>query len=309
MKRLPILALALFVSACASTPADNVSQNAAPSEKIAMEAPMMDALQPGGISEFVFSNWAGPEIPVWAFVPEGVDISEAPVMMMMHGAGRGALRYLKEWQTVAQANGVIVIAPKFAKDAFPGSANYNSGRVFDRETGQLNDEAVWTFSAIEPLFDHVVSELNSQQKEYTLYGHSAGSQFVHRFRYYKPQARVKRILAANAGWYTFPDLEIKYPYGLGGANVPDGALKTILKTDIVILLGDQDIDAAHRSLRRTPEALEQGPHRYARGLSFYEAGEAQAKALDVEFGWKKSVVPGVAHSNGGIAKQAIDFVE
>ena len=42
-----------------------------------------------------------------------------------------------------------------------------------------------------------------------IYGHSAGSQFVHRFLMTRPDAPVERAVAANAGWYTLPDDECR----------------------------------------------------------------------------------------------------
>jgi len=203
-----------------------------------------------GLNHMYFSNWAGPRVPVWVYVPDTVDPKKAPIMIMMHGAKRGAARYLSEWDQVADREGFIVIAPEFTRTDFPGSASYNLGNRHNRDDDTANDETVWSFSAIEPIFDHVVEKLGSEQSTYTLYGHSAGSQFTHRFMYFKPEARTKRYLAANAGWYTFPDLNTPYPAGLGGLGLTDEDLKAYLEKDVVILLGDQDNDPTHESLKR-----------------------------------------------------------
>lgn len=271
----------------------------------------------GEVSRFMFDGWAGKPIPVWAYVPHGVDVKKAPIMFMMHGAQRNSARYLLEWVPYAQQYGFVVIGPEFAKKDFSGSRRYNLGFVFGKKGDDyyLRDEAKWTFSAIEPLFDHAVKALGSEQTQYTLFGHSAGSQFVHRFLYYKPNARVKRYLAANAGWYTMPDAEqvfpygFKAPYGLKDAALDKDRIKMAVQKDMIILLGDQDININHGSLRRTPEAMLQGEHRFNRGASFLDAGRLQAEKLGVKFGWRGAVVKGVAHSNGGIAKVAAKYVK
>lgn len=260
-----------------------------------------------GLTRFEFANWGGETIPVYSYVPSTIDPGKAPILFMMHGAKRGALRYLKEWIPYAQAQGFIVVAPLFTAESYPKSRGYNLGNVFEKGRKKPRKEAVWSFSAIEPLFDVVVGRLSSDQTTYTLYGHSAGSQFVHRFLFYKPNARVKRFIAANAGWYTLPNFAEKYPYGLKKSGVSEAALGTALAKDVVVILGDQDIDAAHKSLRRTPEAIRQGPHRFARGQSFFDVAKDQAEDMGVPFNWRIETVEGVAHSNGGMAKGAAEL--
>jgi len=226
----------------------------------------------------------------------------------MHGTNRDGGRYRDDWVKIAQKNKIIIIAPTFSKKKFPKSSGYNLGNVFDKRH-QRNEESLWAFSAIEPLFDTVVQALGGNQKEYTIYGHSAGSQFVHRYLFYKPNARVKRYIPANAGWYTLADMSEPYPYGLLGAEVSEENLKAALQKDVIVLLGENDKDSNHKHLRRTPEAQRQGPHRLARGITFYKNAESQAKKLGVPFNWKVVVVPGAAHSNAQMLIGAVDFIE
>ncbi|MFK7888229.1 MAG: hypothetical protein AB8G16_15315 [Gammaproteobacteria bacterium] len=261
-----------------------------------------------GLSHLWFNDWAGPEVPVWVYVPHSANPKSAPIMFMLHGAKRGAARYLSEWDNLAEEHGFIVVAPEFTRDNFATSRRYNSGNVFEKD-GTRNPENVWSFSAIEPIFDRIKADLGSAQTHYTMFGHSAGSQFVHRFMFYKTDTRAKRFLLANAGWYTMPDRQQNHPYGLRNTGVSQAHLEHILKSDVVVLLGDQDNDAAHESLRRTPEANVQGPHRFARGQSFFAAGKRLAQEQGIQFGWRLRVVPGVAHSNGGIAQAAFDLVD
>ncbi|MXO90988.1 alpha/beta hydrolase [Pontixanthobacter aquaemixtae] len=274
-------------------------------EKPAWSAePMAD-----GRSKFEFTGWAGPDLPVWAYVPAGIDRKTAPVLIVMHGAKRDPRRYLEEWVPFADQDGFIVIAPEFSRNDFPGSRSYNLGNMWARGGKQINPQGEWSFAAIEPLFDFAVAKLEGKQQQYTLYGHSAGSQFVHRFLFITPEARVTRYLPANAGWYTAPDPDIAFPYGLKGLGVSEAMMKEALAQDVVILLGDADTDRHHESLRRTKPAMAQGPHRFARGKSFYEAGKKLAEELGTEFNWSLRVIPGVAHENGGIAAGAHDLVK
>lgn len=267
------------------------------------------ALKPGEINRFVFTSWAGSDLPVWVYLPDGIDLSRAPVLFMMHGNKRDPHRYLREWRQPARENGLIVVAPEFSQKDFPKSAGYNLGNVFRKETEGRQDESLWSFSAIEPIFDSVKQAIQGEQTQYSIYGHSAGAQFVHRYLYYKPDARVKQYIAANAGWYTRPDVTETYPYGLARAGISEEMLKSALSKNVLLLLGDQDNDPNHKSLRRTPEAMRQGPHRFARGLSYHAIGKEQAERYAVRYGWTVQVAPGVAHSNGLMAKAAASSID
>ncbi len=265
---------------------------------------------PGEVSRFMFDGWTGPAIPVWTYVPTGVDVEQAPILFMMHGAKRNPARYLLEWVPHAQQRGFIVVAPEFSRRDFRGSRRYNRGNISRLSDGEYIavDEIEWSFSAIEPLFDHTISALGSMQTGYTLYGHSAGSQFAHRFMFHKPNARVKRILAANAGWYTMPDPEIAYPYGLKDSGVSEQNLRRVLQKPVLILLGDQDIDTRSSSLNRSEGAMLQGEHRFNRGITFMETAMEQAERLQVTLGWRVQRVEGVGHSNSGMAEAAAPHV-
>ena len=73
---------------------------------------------------------------------------------------------------------------------------------------------------------------------------------------------------------------------------------------LFILLGEDDNDPNHSSLRKTEEAMRQGKHRFERGHYFFNTAQAMADSLGVEFNWILDTVPGVGHSNTGMAPKA-----
>lgn len=266
------------------------------------------ALAPGK-DHFEFGDWHGPNFHVWTYIPPEADRRTAPILFVMHGARRDPQRYREQWTDEADKGGFIVVAPEFSQENFPRSRNYNLGALFERGSDTLRDEAVWSFSALEPLFDQVVARIGGEQTQYTIFGHSAGSQFVHRFLLMKPETRAKRYLAANAGWYTFADPDVDFPFGLKGTPASEEGIRSALAKDVVILLGDQDTDPDHTSLNRSEGAMQQGPHRFARGQSFFAAAKELAEEKEWEFGWSLRVIEGVAHSNDGMAAGSYDLVE
>ncbi len=259
-------------------------------------------------SQWFFDGWEGPAINVRTFVPEHATES-TPIVIVMHGGSRGAERYFNDWRLLGAEHDFIVVVPHFPVEDFPSSYEYNLGHVFVRGTSRLRPKEAWTFSAIELLFDEVVAKLGGDQAEYTLFGHSAGSQFVHRFLYYMPDARVSRYLAANAGWYTMPDFDTGYPYGLEDAAISDERLAAAFQKDVVILLGREDIDETDPDLRNTREARRQGKNRFVRGLTYFSVARTNAAKFGVDLQWRLAIVDGAGHVNGQMAPAAAAFVK
>jgi poly(3-hydroxybutyrate) depolymerase len=278
-------------AACASSPvAEPVTTPA---------AAVIPALQTGELRTFVFRDWAGPAIPVWTYRPKAAG-ADAPVLLVFHGVGRDADRYLREWIPVAEAFGAVVACPEFSTANFPGARFYNLGGVLD-DQDQPRPASLWAFSAIEPIFQAVRQRETLTTTRVQIYGHSAGAQFVHRLMMFAPPPSAQSVVVANAGWYTRPRLDVAWPYGLQGAPITTAQLQAFLSRDITILLGTADIDPQHRSLNRDPDPMLQGPHRLARG-EFYVAEARQAAAdLGVPFGWAKAYAPSIGHENGKMA--------
>jgi hypothetical protein len=241
------------------------------------------------------------------------------VWIIMHGTNRNAATYRNYFLTSAAAYGALVIAPTFDDTNWAGSSGYNLGNISVSETNLTpRAERDWSFSKIEPLFDHVVNALEPviDVPRYSMFGHSAGSQFVHRFMMWKPNARVNMAVAANAGWYTmaqFADAGYPYNWPYTLTNTPDidtatpgvqpfpaANLETALGNRMIVLLGNQDL-VRDSDLRVTVEADAQGLHRYARGQYFFAEAEAEAAARGVPFGWDMQIVPGVGHSGSQMA--------
>ena len=232
---------------------------------------------------------------------------DRPIVFVMHGMKRNASEYRDQWHELAKEHEFLLVVPEFSERHFPGSEAYNLGNVFD-EKGKLQPRAAWSFSAIEPIFDEVRRRYGMKGRGYALYGHSAGAQFVHRFLYHEPHARVTRVVAANAGWYTMPVFNVEFPYGLRNSAVSSADLAAALQLPVTVLLGEEDIDPQHRSLNRDPEALLQGAHRFARGQAFFESAADASARLGVPFGWQLLTVPGADHDNRLMAPAAVPLL-
>jgi hypothetical protein len=94
---------------------------------------------------------------------------------------------------------------------------------------------------------------------------------------------------------------------MAGTAVSDESIRFALQSPVTILLDDRDIDPQRSSLPGDEDARAQGPHRFAREFSFYEAGRLAAEQLKVPFNWRLSTVRGVGHDNALMAPAAVTY--
>lgn len=228
-----------------------------------------------------------------------------PVVAVLHGVLRNGTAYRDAWVAQSVARGFLLLVPEFCAEKFPGVAWYNFGHA-GNDAGEVFPPERRVFAALDRAVAGARAQLGAGSGEFALYGHSAGAQFAHRYVLLGGGA-ASRVIIANAGWYTMPDPQVAFPYGLAG--VWDGAaLRAAFARRVVVLLGEADVDPNHAALRRNAHADRQGLHRLARGEAFFAAAAAQAAAMGAPFHWTLSTVPGVGHSNRGMAAAAGPFL-
>jgi poly(3-hydroxybutyrate) depolymerase len=223
------------------------------------------------------------------------------VVVVMHGMGRNADGYRDAWITASEAHGFLLICPEYSEAKFPGVRFYNYGNA-------QAPQAEWTFFALDRAVDATFAALGAAPSAFALYGHSAGAQFVHRYLLLTGAPRARRIIIANSGWYSWPRFDVTFPHGLGQCAATEAGLRAALGRPVTILLGDQDNDPLHFQLRRDAATDVQGLNRFERGQNFFAAARSAAEAYGIPHGWSLGIVPGVAHSNAGMARAAAEIL-
>jgi len=243
----------------------------------------------------------GKTVDIWYHIPEG-DARTMPVQFVMHGMGRNADEYRDNWAALSDKYGFILLAPEFSDGQFPEEA-YQQGSVKAAD-GSFNEKDAMTYPIISRIFHYFISHSVSQAKTYSIYGHSAGGQFVHRYLLFNDTPEVDRAVAANAGWYTFPTDTIDYPYGIGeSAGVIGTDIRSYYGKRLIVLLGDADT-VRSKALRKTPEADAQGRNRFERGNAFFEFCREDARSRGVPFNWEIAYVKGSGHSDQKMSPEA-----
>jgi poly(3-hydroxybutyrate) depolymerase len=228
---------------------------------------------------------------------------DGPVVVVMHGNQRNPDLYRDAWVPHAEAFGFLLVCPGYSEAHFPGTWWYNFGNAVDGD-GRAQPAAAWSFGALDDAVAAARAACGGTGTDYALYGHSAGAQFVHRALLLTGLPRARRIVIANAGSYAMPRFDVAFPFGLGGTAATEATLGAALGRPVTLMLGEADIDPSHESLPRGPGPEAQGPYRFARGQAFFAAAREAAGRLGVSFAWQLKAVPGVGHSNSGMALAA-----
>lgn len=231
-------------------------------------------------------------IRVHYYIPSGGDPATMPVLFVFPGTERNADDYLGAWIPECTQRKVMAFALEFPKSDY-ASADYIEGALFDGAVER--DEKDWSFSLIDPLFLHIRESLGGSQTAYDIWGHSAGAQFVHRFMLFKSSPYLRTGVSANPGWYTLPDCNKSYPYGLKGTSFAnENTQRRFFSKKLIVALGKADV-VVDSNLNTSAGANAQGANRYARGLYFWEESNRLANQTGTALLWNKLEVPGVGH--------------
>lgn len=155
----------------------------------------------------------------------------APLFVAAHGISRNAEEHATLFAPFAEKRGVVLVAPYFDPDEHD---DYQ--RLGRTGRGRRADQA------LDAILEEVRSLTGASGGKVLLFGFSGGAQFAHRYTMLHPD-RVERAVVAAAGWYTFPDSSITYPYGIGPTADLEGARfepQKFLRVPIKVLVGEAD---------------------------------------------------------------------
>lgn len=279
----------------------------------------------------------GPEnfkekIEVYYYMPLQFN-EETSVIIVIPGAGRNASDYRDNWVKSAEKYNLLVLSPSYPKESYDFAAYHLGGIVEGLELKNIEIEKVdgrvskyhmsdedikfsfvmnkpnWIFDDFDLIFSSVKPILGKEQTNYDLFGHSAGGQILHRFAIFKPNSKANRIVAANSGFYTLPDVSVRFPFGTGGTSVSQENLHSSFANKLLILLGEFDNKTENRgTMLHTPSADAQGLGRFERGKYFYSHSQKLAQSAKTPFHWQLKSVEGVGHDYKEMSAAAADFL-
>jgi pimeloyl-ACP methyl ester carboxylesterase len=186
-------------------------------------------------------------------------------LVSVHGISRSARDHARLLAPLADLYGATVIAPLFDAAFFSDYQRLGRPGRGERADLALNDILIDAHDAAVP-------------PKIALFGYSGGGQFAHRYALAHPE-RVAALALAAPGWFTFPDHQHRYPYGLVlGDRLPGVHFDPdqFLRIPTLVLVGAHDT-TRNSSLRRS-ERLDrvQGRNRVVRGKRWIRAMKSAA---------------------------------
>lgn len=262
-----------------------------------------------GSGKFEYTKYAplaGKPVNVHYYIPSSGDVTGMPLLFAMHGSERNANAQMNAWTSLAEKYGFILIAPEFTKENGYTENDYQFGGIFTSASSTTTrPEEEWTYQIIESIFDYIKRETDNTSETYNMFGHSAGGQFVHRYLWAMPKARVNRAVAANPGSLTYPLVDgIKgtdnkmygWPYSI--KNAPFAAndrLRLYFSRQLFIQTGTADT-RTDNSFPSDAASMAQGGTRHERAHNFYQCCQQQANSLGVPLTIKIVDVKDAEHS-------------
>jgi hypothetical protein len=119
-----------------------------------------------------------------------------------------ALKFAKRWTKYAEQHNLIMIIPVF-DDARFGTLSQGYGGYRN-----LFGKFIPADKFVNNLVDEYSKLTSHNSNAFYLYGHSAGAQFTVRYSVTHPY-RIIKAVASGAGRYSYPNKEVKWPYGAG----------------------------------------------------------------------------------------------
>ena len=256
------------------------------------------------IERVIFSDWEKPPINIFYKLPKEIN-NKNKILFIIHGNSRNADGYIEVWASLANNKNVILIAPEFIKSTFP---NYNTLQMSSSGGKIKSDTRFYLNGSIDLLFNFYRNKFNVKTDQYMLYGHSGGAQFVHRYLLMSDMPKIKKAVAANAGWYTFLG-GWKFPYGIKEtpSKLSSGNLRRFLKMKLSVFIGSKDTEITS-SVNQSKGANRQGANRFQRANNFFISSSDVAKKHDLEFNWNYKIIKGVGHSNSKMSLAAAEVL-
>lgn len=230
------------------------------------------------------------------------------ILVVFHGVSRDARGYFKALEQDADEKNILLICPEFTKEKYPGSRYYNYGNVRGGKNYSVQmDSSKWTYNAVNRIIADIKNRAGANNSKVALFGHSAGSQFMHRYVFFVDKIDADLVIAANAGAYLLPNEKADYPYGIKNVPVGENELKRAYAGNVIIMLGESDVKR-DKNLPTNPSAERQGKNRFERGQNYFAQSQAKAAEIGAEFNWQLVTVPNVGHSGFKMEKAALNYL-
>jgi poly(3-hydroxybutyrate) depolymerase len=208
-----------------------------------------------------------------------------PVFVAVHGISRNAREVAAAFAPYTVAHGVVMVVPVFPEVSHP-----------DYQRLGRNGRGPRADLLLDAMVEEAGRLTKAETSRFYLFGYSGGAQFAHRYMMAHPH-RVAAVVSASAGWYTFPTLRRRFPYGirpspdLAGVRFDPEEFFTV---PVTVLVGDADTTEEGLRRRRRVDR-QQGRTRVERARNWVAAMTQVAAA---KYGMQPQVQFELIHGGG-----------
>jgi pimeloyl-ACP methyl ester carboxylesterase len=222
--------------------------------------------------------------------PTGASL-DSPLLVVVFGVSRNWQEQVAAFIPACERLGVTLLSPSM------GGATHAAYRCIGR---QENRADLFLHDCLREV--SLLTGLDATR--FRIFGHSSGAQFAHRYLMAHPH-RVEGAVIVGARWYTFPDTNRKFPFGIRPTKrLPDLAFnpEQYLRVRITVLEGTQDTD---EEIFRNSDAItaQQGKHRLERARRWVAAMHAQAQAHAMPSLVEHVEIEGIGHLFGPLCRE------
>ena len=242
------------------------------------------------IHQTTFAYWNKPDVEIYYITPDVIN-ENTKVIFVIHGNSRNAEEYLSAWIPYVLNKNVIVAAPQFSKIDFRYffllEMAESSGKVNNNKNDYINN-------SISLFFNYIKSKFSLSTKAYSMFGHSAGAQFTHRYMLLSMDTRISNSVIANAGWYTFLTND-EFPYGIKNSpiSISNEQIKWFMSNKVHLLIGSDDV--GFQSVNSSKGANLQGLTRVDRAANYFDSLVVNAENRGYALRWNYRVLDSVDH--------------
>ena len=261
----------------------------------------------GVLQKYVYENnpATNKPLPVWIVLPRTFS-PNSKFLMAMTGHHRNAEGFARYWTDFANDQDYVIAVPEFNYDDWPLSG-YNLGNIFTTQdgSGELNEVDKWSFKIVARIHTELSTFCGLIDSTYQMWGFSGGGQFVHRLAMFIPDPLIVRYIVCSPGWYTLPDLQIPFPYGLKNRQLhyTEADIKAFTELPAILMCGTEDVER-DKDFNTEIKADTQGANRFARAQFFYD----YLKKVNPGTTWEFVEVPDIAHEASKMAKASGKYI-
>jgi pimeloyl-ACP methyl ester carboxylesterase len=209
------------------------------------------------------------------------------LLCCVHGVTSSPVDQIQSLLPLSGRYRVPVFAPEFPRPDFKG---YQRLASIEKPLGAAH--------AFHAAVSSALASMDAEPLPVDLLGFSGGAQFIHRYAMMYPE-RVRRLVVAAAGWYTYLDPTQEFPFGTAASDLSGGReieAEQFLRIPIRVMVGERDVER-DTQLRSTRSAdLQQGEHRLERAIRWVEHLREEARRRGIEADVSLELMPRVGHS-------------